>query len=234
MFTDYFYNAITKKAVTVFGTLFNNISIRRYESNNVVQNVKVPLSYGPKSKFLARIKEQADLTDQKLALKLPRMSFEITSFTSDTERKLNPLNDFSVVSPNNPQKASKAYTPVNYILSFSLFIYTKNADDMFQILEQILPFFTPEYTVTVKDLEFNGSRTDIPIILGGVKPSDEYEGEIAEKRTMIYDLSFSMKVPYVRPSKEFGQIKVIELNYINQETFKPLEQDIISSEDDSQ
>ncbi len=140
MLGQYFYHELTKKTIVGFGTLFNNIQLRR-TSNSKTEVMKVPLAYGPKQKFLARILEQPDITAQKLQITLPRISFEMTGLAYDGGRKVSPTQAIKVVDANNKQKHQ--YMPVPYNLSFELAIIAKNQDDALQILEQILPHFQP-------------------------------------------------------------------------------------------
>lgn len=219
MLGDHFYHSTVKKSVAIFGTLFNNITVNRIgDSQELSQHTKVPLSYGPRQKFLERIRSQKDLNDPKLALKLPRMSFEMTSMSIDVGSKLNPLNKVSQYQDPTHFKVSKQSVP--YILGFQLSVYGKNQDDVLQIVEQILPYFAPEYTVSVKDMEYEGSRTDVPIILNGVSPSDDYEGSLEANRVVIYTLDFSVKVKFGGPEQKQGIILEVDINYYDKLPFE--------------
>jgi hypothetical protein len=211
MFGQYFYHSHLRKAVAVFGTLFNNINVQRKDtSGSSVNNVKVPLSYGPKQKFLARLFEEPDLTAPEVAIRLPRMSFELTSLQYDTSVKLNKMN--TLVKPN-PFGQSTIRNPVPYILTFELSIYAKNQDDALQIVEQILPYFNPEYTVTIKEIPSLNISRDIPILLQSVGYTDDYEGDFSSRRVLIYTLDFSMKVFFYGPiNPDQGVIKDVTVN----------------------
>lgn len=212
MLGDYFYHSTIKKSVAIFGTLFNNITVKRLgDSQEISQYTKVPLSYGPRQKFLERIRSQKDLNDPKLALKLPRMSFEMTSISLDAASKLNPLNKIS--QAKDPTHYSVARQSVPYIIGFQLSVYGKNQDDVLQIVEQIIPNFGPEYTVSVKDMEYPGSKTDVPVVLNGVSPSDDYEGNFESNRLILYTLDFSMKVKFGGPVQKQGIILEVDINY---------------------
>ena len=190
MFGTYFYHQTSRKMVVAFGSLFNNIEVRRTDSSNaVVEVVKIPLSYGPKDKMLVRISSDPNL-NPKVALTVPRMGFELTAMTYDGARKLNTVG-------RNVKKGTtglkKQFQPVPYNWDFSLYIFVKNAEDGTQILEQILPYFTPEFTVTMTLVSSMGEKRDIPLVLNSVTSEDTYEGDFATRRSIIWTLSFLMK-----------------------------------------
>lgn len=199
MFGAHFYHEKTKKCVAAFGRLFNDIYVvRKNSSGGGISQIKVPLSYAPKSKYLDRIRENPDLdTNTKVAIKLPRMSFEITSIQYDTTRQLSKLNNIQgVTSASNTR--NKLFTGVPYVLAFQLNVYAKSQDDALQIVEQILPTFNPQYTLTMIPFgtEYPSFREDIPISISGVGFTDDFEGEVAARRTIIYNLDFEMRVQY--------------------------------------
>jgi len=198
MFGTHFYHEKTRKCVATFGRLFNNIYVLRKNSSGAgISQIKVPLSYAPKSKYLERIRENPNLdTDTKVALKLPRMSFEITSMAYDTTRQLSKLNN--IKGGQSSTSRQKLFTGVPYILAFQLNIYAKSQDDALQMVEQILPTFNPQYTVTMIPLkdEYPNYREDIPISIAGVGFTDDFEGEVGARRTIIYTLDFEMRVQY--------------------------------------
>jgi hypothetical protein len=190
MFGTYFYHQISRKMVVAFGSLFNTIEVRRTNSaGSVVDTIKVPLSYGPREKFLTRISADPNL-NPSIALTVPRMGFELTSMTYDGVRKLNTMG-------RNVKKGTtglkKQFNPVPYNWDFSLYVYVKNAEDGTQILEQILPFFTPEFTVTMNLVSSMSEKRDIPLVLNSVTSEDTYEGDFASRRSIIWTLSFLMK-----------------------------------------
>ena len=155
MFGTHFYHSKTKKAVALFGRLFNNIYvIRKNSSGAVISQVKVPLSYAPKAKYLERIRENPDLSgDSRVAIKLPRMSFEITSIAYDPQRQLAKVGNFSTIATDGGVKSKqKFFNPVPYNINFQLNAYAKSQDDALQIVEQILPTFNPQYALTIKIL----------------------------------------------------------------------------------
>lgn len=196
MFGTYFYHAAIRRTISVFGTIFNNIEIHKDDAaGKILQTIKVPLAYGPRSKFLARVQDQPNLNDSRLAIKLPRMSFEITSMTYDTTQTVNKTNEIRVGSITNNTRNS-VRTPTPYRLGIQLNIMTKNQDEALQILEQILPTFKPDYTVTINEVPQIGIKSDIPIVLTGVTMNDDYEGDFVTRRAIIYSLEFETRVNF--------------------------------------
>ena len=190
MFGTYFYHQTSRKMVVAFGSLFNNIEVRRTDSSDAVTEIiKIPLSYGPKDKMLVRISQDPNL-NPKVALTVPRMGFELTSMTYDGARKLNTMG-------RNVKKGTtglkKQFNPVPYNWDFSLYVFVKNAEDGTQILEQILPFFTPDFTVTMTLVSGMTIKMDVPLVLNSVTSEDSYEGDFATRRSIIWTLSFIMK-----------------------------------------
>lgn len=216
MFNQVFYHQTIRRAVAVFGTVFNDISIiRRDAAGNMLNSVKVPLAYGPKQKFLARIDQQADLNDPKIAIKLPRMSFELTSMTYDTNTKMQ-KGGTTRYKENGQPSNKKMIGPVGYRLGIQLNILTKNQDDALQILEQIMPYFQPEYTVTVKQVDDSVS-SDMPITLQSVNISDEYDSDFNARRVILYTLDFETRVRFFGPVVNNTVIKKVITNVINNE-----------------
>ena len=191
MLGTYFYNEIIRKTVTAFGTLFNNIEIRHKDDNeNTFSSIKVPLNYGPIQKFLARIEQQPDLPS-KIAITLPRMSFEMTSIDYDSSRKTSVIQTFKTQSGS--ATFTKTYLPVPYNIGFQLNIVAKLQDDALQILEQILPFFQPAFNITIDLVEGVSEKRDIPFILNNITFTDDYEGDFSQRRFIVYTLSFVAK-----------------------------------------
>jgi hypothetical protein len=207
----HFYNQTLKKCVAVFGTIFNNIKISQFQKGEV----RVPIAYGPRKKFLAKIQSDIDAaTDKSIAIKLPRMSFEITSIDFDSNSKLNKLNKRVLSSGDSATVSAKSvYQSVPYNIGMQLNILAKNQDDALQIFEQILPVFTPEYTIAVKDLEGPGTVTDVPIILNGTSIQDDYEGDFQTRRTLIYTLDFTMKVKFAGGTSDGKIIRQVDVHF---------------------
>ena len=208
-----FYHQTIRKYVAAFGTLFNDINIERKNSSGaVVERVKVPLAYGPRQKWILAL---SDTTDQRrvLATRLPRIGFSLTGVSYDSVRKLNTVIRNVAANTASTGSVLSQYNPVPYNFDFELFILVNNAEDGTQILEQILPYFTPEFTVTINTIPDMGIKADVPIVLNSASQSDEYEGELATRRTIIWTLSFLLK-GFVDPDVKSGTlIKSIEVNF---------------------
>lgn len=216
MFAGWFYNERIKNSVAMFGKLFNNIYVVRVGSDgNPVSQIKVPLSYGPKRKFIDRIKEQADLdNDQQVAIKLPRMSFEIVSIDYDQAAQQQKTGQF--VAAVGGATAQRLYTGTPYIITYELNIYAKNQDDALQVVEQIFPYFTPQYTLSVRPFDSLPNVTeDVPVELQGVSFSDDYESPLEQRRTIIYTLNFNMRVKFYGPVNERKIIRDVTVDLYN-------------------
>ncbi len=212
MFGGHFYHATMRKSVAVFGTSFNNINVIRNASDGGVLNqVKVPLAYGPKEKFLSRL-DQEHGRNQPVALKLPRMAFEITDLSIDANQKLSKMNKIveSNASDLTKKKVIKQYT--SYNIGMSLYVMAKNQDDGLQVVEQILPYFQPEYTITIRPIDGYQYKQDVPVILTGVNIADDYEGDFQTRRVLTYQLDFTMKMKFFGPSADQGIIKQINID----------------------
>ena len=209
-FVNYFYNATTKKYIALFGTTFNKISIVRDDPNtgDSVQRMIVPISYGPYQKFLARVNQDPEI-NRKTAITLPRMAFEITNMEYDGSRKINSTRRISGQSHSDDKKSFQ-YVGVPYNLFFTLSIMTKYAEDGTQIIEQILPFFKPEWTYSVK-LKDNLDPIDVPVILNSVNMEDLYEADFETRRSLLWTLTFTMKAWYFGPQRESSVIKFIDV-----------------------
>ena len=214
MFGDHFYHKQIRNTVIAFGTIFNNINIKRLDSSgNPLQNIRVPLSYSPKEKFIARLEQQADLTgdDSSVAITLPRMAFDITGYSYDPSRKLNKNQKLGVVTTNaDTTKLNTQFMPVPYDVSFELNAFTATSDDGLQILEQILPYFQPDYTVTmIQDSTYMDTKRDIPFILESVDYEDSYTGSLTTLRRIIYSLKFTAKIYLYGPISQSAVIKKV-------------------------
>jgi hypothetical protein len=195
---QYFYNATVRKTVAVFGSLFNNIYTGKTVSGKLTQVSRVPISYGPRERFLVRLENADNVNDADVAVKLPRMSFEITSISYDSAAVLNRNNTRTFPIDGNTNERIVVRQSAPYLIGMQLSILTDNQDTGLQIVEQILPNFQPEYTLAVKDMEGPGTKTDMPIVLTGVTLSDDYEGDFeASRRQIIYTLDFNIKVKFV-------------------------------------
>jgi len=212
MLGTYFYHEIIRKTIVSFGTLFNNIYIRHEDkNNNVVDETKVGLSYGPMQKFLAKIEQQADLK-KPIAITLPRMSFEMVSLQYDPTRKTSITQTFRACDDSGNIK--KVYMPVPYNIGFELSIYSKLSDDALQIIEQILPFFQPSFNLTLDLIDSIGEKKDIPIVLDSIDMQDDYEGDFSVRRALIYTLRFTAKSYMYGPIAESteGLIRKVQVD----------------------
>jgi hypothetical protein len=190
---EYFYHEILRKTVVAFGTLFNNITIKhKNNAGQITSAIKVPLSYGPTQKFLARLEQSPDL-NKPIQITLPRMSFEFTGLTYDPTRKSTTTQTFLTKTESGNQ-TKKAFLPVPYNMQFELSILTKLNDDALQIVEQILPYFQPAYALTVEYIDSINEKKDIPIVLENITMQDDYEGDFTSRRALIYTLRFSAKI----------------------------------------
>ena len=211
MFGDHFYHSTMRKSVAVFGTLFNNIQVvRKKADGSTINQIRVPLAYGPKDKYLARIDSSAT---SSMGIKLPRMSFDITGITLDTTQKMAKRNIISEThgSDITKKKTIKHYT--SYDIGMSLYILAKNQDDGLQIVEQILPYFQPEYNVTITPVEGFNYKQDVSVILGGISIDDQYEGDFTERRVLTYQLDFTMKMKFFGPTADQKIIREVNLDF---------------------
>ena len=190
MLGQYYYHEILRKTIISFGTIFNDIHIRHRDgAGQESSDMRVPLAYGPMQKFLARLEQQADL-NKAVQITLPRMSFETTNIAYDPTRKAGITQTFKATDGS---KLRKVFMPVPYNVGFVLNILVKLNDDALQIVEQILPYFQPSFNVTVDLINVIGEKRDIPIVLDNISFQDDYEGDFATRRALIYTLNFTAK-----------------------------------------
>ena len=212
MFAVNYKHNIIRKCTIAFGNLFKDIAVERNDTNgNRTATIPVPLAYGPKDKFASRVTTDPNLNDP-VAMQLPRMGFELTSLSYDGTRKINSLVQNRVEISSDYNKLLSQYTPVPYNIDFTLSIMVKNADDGVQIVEQILPYFTPDYNVTINMIPSMGITMDVPIILTSVTSDDTYEGDFESRRILTWTLSFTMKAYIYGPIKKTGIIKTVQVD----------------------
>lgn len=203
---EYFYHENIRNTIVAFATLFNNIFVREYDGDgNVTKNNKVPIRYGPRSKFLARIEEAPDDLNNPVQITLPIMSFQYGGLTYDPDRKGVTTEYFTVEDPNDPTSCIRSYMPVPYNMPIELNIMTKLEKDAWQIIEQILPYFQPAYTLTIKYTDIK-EKKDVPIQLDSIEIQDDYEGNYESRRTLIYTLRFTAKMYFFGPQKSINDI----------------------------
>lgn len=190
MLGTYTYHEIIRKTVVGFGTLFNNIEVRRTKGSRT-EVMKVPLAYGPKQKFLARLRQVGDLsTKDATQITLPRISFEMQGISYDATRKVSPTQ---YIRHTSGDTTNKGFMPVPYNINFELSVLAKNQDDALQIIEQILPIFQPSFNITLNLVPDLGEKKDYPVTLTSVDYDDVYEGDYDTRRTLVYTLQFVAK-----------------------------------------
>jgi len=221
MFGTHFYHKRVRTAVSVFGSMFNNLHVLRTNSSGeVISQVKVPLAYAPKRNFISRLEEmnKGEAAERRVAIKLPRMSFEITNMAYDETRQLPKMNNISKAVSDSITTRQRIYTSTPYTISFQLNIYAKSQDDALQVVEQILPYFAPQYSVTIKPFSDIADLTeDVPITLVGVTFQDDFEGAVEQRRTIIYSLDFEMKIALYGPDSNSNIIRDVRNNFFLQE-----------------
>ena len=220
MLGTYYYHEILRKTIIAFGTIFNDIHIRHRDgAGKESSDMRVPLAYGPMQKFLARLEQQPDL-NRAVQITLPRMSFETTNIAYDATRKGGITQTFKATDGN---KLRKVFMPVPYNIGFELNILVKLNDDALQIVEQILPYFQPSFNVTIDLVNVIGEKRDVPIVLDNISFQDDYEGDFATRRALIYTLNFTAKTYLFGPVSDSseGLIKKVQVDYhasVNTET----------------
>jgi len=205
-----FTHDMIRKFVVSFGTIFNNIKLQRIEEGTDTQWISVPLSYAPKEKWHARLTDPR--ITQQVAISLPRISYELVTATYAPERKMNTMNRNVGIISTDGDKFRAMFAPVPYDFQFSLFVYSRNAADASNIIEQILPFFTPEFTVTINNATDLDIDIDCPIVLNGINREDTYEGDFESRRVVTWTLDFTMKGLLFGP---VHKAKVIKKAYVD-------------------
>jgi len=215
-----FYHGIIRKSIVAFGRLFSDIYIDRKSGDSVtgttIQRLHIPLAYAPKEKYLVRLEQDPDLTNNTYVT-LPRMSFEIIGYAYDPLRKVNRMQQ--IKCGDGTGSVSTMYTPVPYNLDLSLYILTKTQEDALQIIEQILPTFTPEYNMVVNAIPDMNVKLDVPIILNSVAVSDEYDGDFQTRRFVTHTLNFQMKINMFGPITGRNVIDTVNANVGQNEDF---------------
>tara|TARA_R110002012_G_scaffold87135_1_gene215726 strand:- start:1708 stop:2583 length:876 start_codon:yes stop_codon:yes gene_type:complete len=210
-----FYNESIRRLVVAFGSLFNNIQLESTNSSGSKEYIRVPLSYGPKEKFLRRIEEESSISDgTKVQITLPRLGFDITDISYDAARKRNTLEKRLVQLGGTAGTASYSYAEVPYNFSFSLYGFVKNMTDALQMTEQILPYFTPEFNVTINFGDIN-RKVDIPIILNNVSIEQDYEGDFESRRNITTQYDFTVKSYVYGEAREKSVINYTESTFFN-------------------
>lgn len=216
----HFYHEHIRKAIISFGTLFNGIYIRRKNSaNEIAQSMLVPLSYAPKQKMIARIQEAANFEEgrAKYEVTVPRMAFEITNFQYDASRKLVPIQKVKAINTsNNSIRYGFVSTPYN--MGINLSVFAKNQDDGLQIVEQILPYFNPDFNVTINELPELGVKRDLQFVLDGVSYNEDYMGNFDKRLAVTWDLTFTVKLNFFGYVQDMSVIKKTIANIYSGDT----------------
>lgn len=211
---DVYYHGSIRKAIIAFGRLFSDVYVERKQGDSVtgttIQRLQVPISYAPKEKWIVRLDQQPDIENNVTAITLPRMSFEINGYAYDSSRKLNRMQQ--IKAPTSTVTQSVVYTPVPYNIDISLYILTKTQEDGMQIIEQILPTFTPEYTLQINMIPTMGITMDVPVILNSVTAVDDYDGSFTDRRFVTHTLNFGMKLNLYGPISNQGVISQAHIN----------------------
>jgi hypothetical protein len=217
MLDQRFYWGTTRKAIVAFGNMFNSITIDRKDADgNSEETLRIPLSYAPKTKFLTRIQQQPNVDERPVQVVLPRMSFEMLSLEYDVNRKISPLQQNRAIN-STINTLDAQYAPTPYNIQVALYVYAKNQDDGLQIIEQIIPYFNPDYNLTMKTIPQMGIKNDLPILLNGISFDDTYEGDFSDRRSIIWTLNFTMKLNYYGPINRQGVIKKVIANTYSNE-----------------
>jgi len=203
----HFYHKALRNYTAVFGTLFNGMTIRRNDG----QEITVPIKYGNKELWYNKLIETQSTDNQEVGITAPILGFNIASLSYDNERKQGNLAKFTEVSSDN-DKLVRHFAPQPINIDYTLSLYVENVDDGLQIVEQIIPFFKPSYNVTMKEMDGTVLDRDIPIVLTSVTPPDMQEGGFDVTRILIWTLEFTMQGQIYGPESESGIIKEVIVN----------------------
>ena len=208
MLGPHYYNEAIRKTVVGFGTLFNNIEIQKLDpqTKTVIEVEKIPLGYGPKNKFLTRLEQNPEV-GRKVAIQLPRLYFEMTGINYDSARKTSPIQKYRTVVNDNGNEVRVQYVPVPYNMDFELGIIAKSQDDALQIIEQILPYFQPNFNLTLNFIPDMDERRDVAVILNSVDYEDDWEDDFMQRRSIVWTLNFTAKSYIYGPFNQAGIIR---------------------------
>lgn len=224
MLQQKFYWGTIRKAIVAFGNMFNNIHIDRLNaSGQVVQSLKVPLSYAPRTKFLARIAAQPQAAEQNFQVLIPRMAFEMTGIEYDPNRRVSLVQQNRALN-NTTTTLNAQYAPTPYNIGVSLYVYVKNQDDGLQIIEQILPYFNPDFNLSINAIPALGIKNDLPILLNSVSYEDDYEGDFRQRRAIIWTLDFTLKLNFFGPINKQSIIRSSTVNTFNDSSLSQRQQ----------
>lgn len=197
--TNAYYNETIRKNIVAFGSLFNQVTImRRDAEDDLVNKIKVPIVYGPKEKFIYRLTTETGVTDKThLQATFPRLGYEIINIIYDPTRKLNRMIQKRV---STESYTDTTYMEVPYNININLYSFTRTLEDNLQIIEQIAPYFQPEFNLCINYNTIN-QAIDVPIVLNDISTSEDYEGDFTTRRSVTTVFNFTMKT-YI-----YGNIK---------------------------
>lgn len=196
--TPYYHQTI-ERFVVAFGQLFTGITVQKKDANgNKVQSYEVPLEYAPKNKWISRLREQNDLTMPQVKMTLPRIAFELSDIKYAPERKIGVNGVYAIGNINGMR--GKIFPPTPYDVVFSFYVATKDSNDAFQILEQILPYFQPYMTLTYEILPEYQITKDVPVTLIAYQDDDNYDGSPDEQRIEIQTFTFDAQMDFFGPT----------------------------------
>jgi len=208
-----FYHGLIRKCIVGFGTLFSDIYIDRKSGDSVtgttLQRLQIPLAYAPKEKWIVRLDSDPNLENHTYVT-LPRMSFEITGYSYDAARKTNRMQ--KIICGDGTSSLTYMYSPVPYNIDISLYVLTKTQEDAMQIIEQILPTFTPEYTLTINAVPDMNVKQDVPVILNSITVQDDYDGDFQTRRFVTHTLTFTLKTNLYGAIQSQGSIEQVTTN----------------------
>lgn len=213
MLGSHFYNETIRRNIIAFGTLFNNIELQKKDptTGNVLEVEKVPLAYGPKNKFLTRLEQNPDVSN-KVAITLPRLYFEMQGLDYDAQRKTPPTQKYKTIINDDGDEVKSQYVPVPYNFNFELGVIAKSQDEALQIVEQILPYFQPSFSVTINFIPDMDEKRDVPIVLNNISYEDEWDDSFLNRRYIVYTLQFSVKSYLYGPYSNAGIIRTAIIN----------------------
>ena len=234
LFKNYFYHDLTRKYNLIFGSLFQDIEVKRFEADGTVKSmITVPLIHSPKEKFIQRIIGDRDPNGddsaeqrgdrRRIALSLPMIAYEMVDMQYDGSRKVAKNQHFRLRPPTVSDMSDALYTPAPYTLTFEVNIAAKSQSEMLQIIEQIVPAFTPDVNITLKGIP--NMDYDVPITFIGLFRNDTYLGHFEDRRQLMWTLNFTMKAFYFTPLNR----KNIILN-VNSPIFDMIDDDLSNAE----
>jgi hypothetical protein len=228
MLNQTFYWGTIRKAVIAFGNLFNSITIERKDADgNVIQALKVPLAYSGKQKFLARIQQRPNVDDSSIQILAPRMAFEMMTMNYDYDRKIAPIQQSRTVN-NSSTTLNAQYAPTPYNIQMGLYVYVKNQDDGLQIIEQILPYFNPDYNLKLIAIPELDLKNNLPVLLESINFDDSYEGNFEDRREIVWTLMFTIKLNFYGPVDRSGVIKKVIASTYNNASLSNIQNTIIT------